>query len=41
MFVWFIILGIFLPQAVPLRSIAHIRGTILISFLPKMVKKWG
>ena len=32
MFVLFIKLGIFLSQKVPLRSIAHIRGTFLISF---------
>ena len=42
MFVWFIKLSIFLSQKVPLRSIAHIRGTFLIRFfLPKMVKKMG
>ena len=32
MFVWFIKLGIFRSQKVPLRSIAHIRGTFLIRF---------
>ena len=37
MFVWLIKLGIFLSQKVPLRSIAHVRGTFLNSFfLPKM-----
>ena len=42
MLVWFIKLDILLSQKVPLRSIAHIRGTFLISFvLPKMVKKCG
>ena len=32
MFVWFINVGIFLSQKMPLRSIAHIRGTFLNSF---------